>query len=355
MYAEVPAEEVAFAMTLFVSAANGQSSGPSKPARVAQGCEELFLALSFGVRNPPDSMRREALLESSLFRAFCTVWTEYADDPRRVSLCARVLGFYFLMERSRGTILEFWEAPKSSEALVVLHPAVISTVAGVALNENGMLSESAFLERLSRVAEDYPDLQRQRSELSQRGAPEVAGVTWPAGDGEVAGLMRRKDWAQTPVAAAASWPQSLRTAVELTLACGFPMIVLWGPQLLQFYNDAYRDLMGSKHSAGLGQPTRECWPEVWAFNEPIYVKVLAGESITLEDQLFPIVRYGYLEDAYFTLCYSPLRDESGSVSGVLVTVFETTLRARSRLERQRSSPPRGNGGKPHAALHNAVS
>ena len=50
--------------------------------------------------------------------------------------------------------------------------------------------------------------------------------------------------------------------------------------------------------------------------------------MTFEDQLFPIWRYGYLEKAYFTLCYSPLRDETSAIRGVLVTVFETTARAR---------------------------
>lgn len=30
----------------------------------------------------------------------------------------------------------------------------------------------------------------------------------------------------------------------------------------------YRALMGLKHPQGLGQPTRECWPEVWHINEP---------------------------------------------------------------------------------------
>lgn len=43
----------------------------------------------------------------------------------------------------------------------------------------------------------------------------------------------------------------LRMTVDLVLACAFPMIVLWGPDLLQFYNDAYRDIMGAKHPGGI--------------------------------------------------------------------------------------------------------
>ena len=36
----------------------------------------------------------------------------------------------------------------------------------------------------------------------------------------------------------ASWPQSLRTAVDLCLGSAFPCLVWWGPILIQLYNDA---------------------------------------------------------------------------------------------------------------------
>ena len=44
----------------------------------------------------------------------------------------------------------------------------------------------------------------------------------------------------------------------------------------------------------------------------------------MEDALFPITRTGVLEDAWFTLSYSPVWDESGAVAGVFLTIFETT-------------------------------
>jgi hypothetical protein len=160
---------------------------------------------------------------------------------------------------------------------------------------------------------------------------------WPAGDGEMTRLVREHDWSATPLGPAEDWPQSLKTAVDLLLAGEFPMIALWGEKLVQIYNDGYRRIMADKHPEGLGQPTRECWPEVWPINEPIYERVFAGETLTLEDKLFPIARHGshdgHLEDAWFTLCYSPLRDEDGVVAGVLVNVLETTER-REGEERQ---------------------
>ncbi|HEX7953922.1 MAG TPA: PAS domain S-box protein, partial [Burkholderiales bacterium] len=45
-----------------------------------------------------------------------------------------------------------------------------------------------------------------------------------------------------------------------------------------------------------------------------------------DDQLFLLDRRGLIEECYFTFSYSPLRDESGAVGGVLSTCVETTRR-----------------------------
>ena len=144
--------------------------------------------------------------------------------------------------------------------------------------------------------------------------------------GEMAERIRAYDWTATALGGAETWPPSLKATISLILGCGFPMIALWGRNLIQVYNDGYRDLMGLKHPAGLGQPTRACWPEAWHINGPIYERVWGGETFTFEDAVYPLTRSGRLEDAWFTLTYSPLRDDSGEIDGILVTLFETTAR-----------------------------
>ena len=159
--------------------------------------------------------------------------------------------------------------------------------------------------------------------------------TWPIGGGEMGARIRAHDWAATPLGPVDAWPQSLRTAVQLVLAAPFAHSVLWGPDLVQIYNDAYAALMGAKHPAGLGQPTRVCWPEVWHIDQSIYARVRQGESVAVEDALYPITRSGVLEDAWLTIAYSPIRDEAGAVAGVLVTAFETTARLRAEAAQRR--------------------
>ncbi|HYW30606.1 MAG TPA: PAS domain S-box protein [Gemmatimonas sp.] len=106
---------------------------------------------------------------------------------------------------------------------------------------------------------------------------------------------------------------------------------MWGPALVQIYNDGYRDFMGAKHPAGLGQPTHECFPEASQLLAPVYEQLSRGEPVVLENALIPLVRYGELEDAWFTAAMTPLRDEAtGAVAGVFSTFFETTGQVRDK-------------------------
>ena len=128
-----------------------------------------------------------------------------------------------------------------------------------------------------------------------------------------------------PLGPRSEWPQSLRTVLNVVVESRFPNALLWGPDLLLLYNDAYRVIAGDKHPAALGRSTRVIWSEVWHINEPIFAAVMQqGESRYFEDKLFPINRRGRVEDAYFTLCYSPVRVEDGAIGGTLVTLQETT-------------------------------
>ncbi|MGE5610847.1 MAG: PAS domain-containing protein [Bacillota bacterium] len=159
------------------------------------------------------------------------------------------------------------------------------------------------------------------------------GPDWLMGGGETGDLIRSMNWSRTPLGPRDTWPQSLRTAVNMVVANSFPMAILWGKDLIFIYNDAYRVIAGQKHPHAIGRPTREVWPEVWEFNQPIFEKVVQrGETVHMEDQLFRIARHGRMEDAYFTLSYSPVRTEDGQVGGTLVTLMETTRQAESQRQ-----------------------
>ncbi len=162
----------------------------------------------------------------------------------------------------------------------------------------------------------------------------------------IAGMYKRVrayDWSAT-TGLDGDWPQSLRSIVDLVLASPVPMILLWGPSLIQIYNDGYAEIAGAKHPGALGQATQECWPEVWDFNAPIYAAVLGGEARSFKGQKLTILRQGKPEDAWFDLSYSPVRNEAGETAGVLVMVVETTAQVRltALVEAEKEAVRRAN-------------
>jgi signal transduction histidine kinase/ActR/RegA family two-component response regulator len=145
-----------------------------------------------------------------------------------------------------------------------------------------------------------------------------------------AGAMRAgypaHDWSHSTVGDPDGWSLALRSAVNLILDSQFPMFVVWGPQLAFLYNATYIPLLEDKHPTALGAPLRQVWPELWPSVGPLVARALAGEPTFGEDVPRTIVRNGRAHKAWFTLSYSPLRDEDGTVRGALCVINETTGR-----------------------------
>jgi signal transduction histidine kinase/CheY-like chemotaxis protein len=135
--------------------------------------------------------------------------------------------------------------------------------------------------------------------------------------------VRRHDWDSTPLGPPAQWPDVLKTTVALSLASHFPQAIVWGPDLITLYNDAFMPILGSKPEA-LGRPFNEVWREAWSEIGPIVGAAFAGQATFIENFPLVIERGSGPEQAYFTFCYSPVRDQFGKVVGMLDTVTETT-------------------------------
>ncbi|HET7600986.1 MAG TPA: response regulator, partial [Gemmatimonadales bacterium] len=148
-----------------------------------------------------------------------------------------------------------------------------------------------------------------------------------AGGGKMGALMRTIDWPRTPLGPVEAWPQALRTLVKLLLANRFQMLLWWGPEYIQLYNDAYRPVLGTKHPSAMGQRARECWPEIWHILQPLVDTPFRGGAATWMDDIFlEINRHGFVEETHFTIAYSPVPDEEapGGIGGVLATIHEIT-------------------------------
>ena len=158
-----------------------------------------------------------------------------------------------------------------------------------------------------------------------------SGETWSAerlfaGSGESQERFRKTDWSATPLGPVESWPAELRMAVRTVLPSEVPMLLWWGPQLVQLFNDAIIPVLGDKYPAAVAQPASECWHEVWDEVGARVERAMAGTATFAEEELLFMQRHGYEEETYWTFSYSPICDDSGEVAGVFVATTDVTSR-----------------------------
>ncbi|HEY8942865.1 MAG TPA: PAS domain-containing protein, partial [Polyangiaceae bacterium] len=141
-------------------------------------------------------------------------------------------------------------------------------------------------------------------------------------------LILSLNWSATPLGAIGSWPLGLKMTIASMLRSHQPMLLWWGPELIQLYNDAYRaTFFGEKHPAAMGQRGEDCWHEFWPRLLPRIQEVMSrGQASWDEDRFMPICRSGRIEEAYWTCGYSPVYDEQFRVAGTLLVSAETTGR-----------------------------
>ena len=192
---------------------------------------------------------------------------------------------------------------------------------------------------------------RAKDESSMSLAPSAVGADARdaaqlfAGPGEMAARCREFDWSATPLGAVSTWSQSLCTMASAVLASRNPMLLFWGPDLVQLYNDAFRPSLGSdmgpaaRHPRALGMRAADFWTDVWSVVGPQIDGVMTrGEAVWFENLHLPIERNGRLDDAWWTYSYSPVRDDDARIGGTLVVCLETTgaVRASREVEHERA-------------------
>ena len=144
------------------------------------------------------------------------------------------------------------------------------------------------------------------------------------GPGEVAALMRARDWTTTPLGPPSTWPTSLRTILQVMLSSRYAMWMAWGPELTFFCNDAYRPTLGVK-TDWLGARSDRVWEEIWPDVGPRIDHVLRTGEATWDEALMLILeRSGFPEETYHTFSYSPVADDAGATNGMLCVVTEGT-------------------------------
>ncbi len=162
-------------------------------------------------------------------------------------------------------------------------------------------------------------------------------------------MVLEHDWAATPLGPVEGWSPTLLSTVSACMNSRFPMLLIWGTELVMLYNDAYAPLLGARHPKALGRSLSDVWSDIWPTLRGMVDEVHAGAATFSEDLLLVTSRDGFDEETFFTFSFSPVVEPGGQVAGILDTVVETTgrvlaARRMTVLQRLGSLPRSVHGG-----------
>jgi PAS domain S-box-containing protein len=108
--------------------------------------------------------------------------------------------------------------------------------------------------------------------------------------------------------------------------------ILRGPDyMVEMANEAYLKLVDREENIFVGRPLFDSLPEVEETVSSLLKDVLTtGIPFHGYEVPVPLNRYGKLEISYFDFLYSPLKEEDGTISGIIVTATEVSEKVEAR-------------------------
>ncbi|MBV7534213.1 response regulator [Duganella sp. sic0402] len=129
------------------------------------------------------------------------------------------------------------------------------------------------------------------------------------------------DWSTTALGDSASWPASLRLTVDILLNSPQAMLLMWGPEQIMVYNEAYAALAGLPSLRAPGGKVPSMQPAAWSWNSAALAPAREGRSVSYRGVSLPLWRDGSIEQQRLDLYYTPIPDAGGaSVAGILCTL-----------------------------------
>lgn len=163
-------------------------------------------------------------------------------------------------------------------------------------------------------------------------APRLSIADKMGGHVDMATRIRRFDWSTTSLGPIGQWPFELKTLVELMLSSPLATVVVCGAQRVLLCNDAATCFLEPGRSSLLGREMAEVFPQDSFLGPGVFDRAFTGEAVVLKGVRFDS-REGDsapLIDAYL----APLRNDSGSIAWLQVSMVDATLRLRAeRKER----------------------
>jgi len=140
-------------------------------------------------------------------------------------------------------------------------------------------------------------------------------------------LAAEYDWSKSDFGPPATWEPAVGAVIRTLVDASAPMAYCHGPRYSMVYNDRFGKLLGARHPRAWGQRAALVMPEIWShpgYAEAIHDVFSAGNTFHDEGEMLDLSgrEQSHPDWAYLARSYSPVRDSTGSVLGILVVVVE---------------------------------
>ncbi|KAG4439753.1 hypothetical protein IFR05_004775 [Cadophora sp. M221] len=138
-------------------------------------------------------------------------------------------------------------------------------------------------------------------------------------------FFKETDWAATYLGPLAQWSSALKQSTFMVLADSRAACVYWGPNRVAIYNEPFIPLAGKTHPTLMGSTFQQGFPEIWHHIKPVFnqAETTGWASVVNEMEMF-VERNGFLEEAFFSGNFVPLRGGTGKIEGFYNAVHEIT-------------------------------
>ena len=143
-------------------------------------------------------------------------------------------------------------------------------------------------------------------------------------EGRIGDAIKQIDWDAHPLGPARQWSPALKSSIYTLLNSASPKVLLWGAQLITFFNDACSALVQERGVRGLGLPYPDFRPGLWPRLRGSIEAAMRGEGSIVQEFRTLREHEGATSTGVYQLCFSPVLDENGNIAGVLIDIFDVT-------------------------------
>ena len=124
---------------------------------------------------------------------------------------------------------------------------------------------------------------RRRLDVRGRGRHKGETLKFLAVEGRIGDAIKQIDWDAHPLGPARQWSPALKSSIYTLLNSASPKVLLWGAQLITFFNDACSALVQERGVRGLGLPYPDFRPGLWPRLRGSIEAAMRGEGSIVQE------------------------------------------------------------------------